>query len=365
MTVRPIRPVRLGVVQAAPVFLDRDASTERACELIREAGSTGIDILGFPEGFIPTHPDWYHYLPASSAKSFEFARRLFQNAVEVPSPTTERLSAAAAAARVTVVVGLCERTPEPDLTLYNSQLFISSDGSILGRHRKIMPTLAERVVHARGGGDGLRVFATPAARVSGLICGENSNPLAIMSLAADRPSVHVASWPSPVSKDEGGMDELIRGASQSLAYQLGAFVLSSHAVVSDAIADELAQSESDRAFLARQAGRGSSMIVGPDRRILATAPEGPWEGIVSADADLEACVVARHIHDFAGHYNRPDIFTLEVDRRAGPLVRIVDGEDLEDPSKRSPSSEVAVRDEVARNDDTRPEHAAEPITDES
>ncbi len=89
---------------------------------------------------------------------------------------------------------------------------------------------------------------------------------------------------------------------------MGAFVLSSHAVVNEAIADELAQSDSDRAFLVGQAGRGSSMIVDPDRTVLAGSPDGPWEGIVSADVDLEDCVVARHIHDFAGHYNRPDIF---------------------------------------------------------
>jgi len=319
--------VRVGVVQAAPVFLDREATTARACELIEEAGAAGVSILGFPEGFIPTHPDWYHYVPASSAASFDFARRLFLNAVEIPSPTTDLLCKAAAASRVSVVVGICERTPEPDSTLYNSQLFIASDGTILGRHRKIMPTLGERVVHARGGGDGLRVFATPTARVGGLICGENSNPLAIMALAADRPEVHVASWPSPVSKDEGGMSDLISVASRAIAYQMGAFVLSSQAVVNEAIAHELAQSDGDFAFLIGQAGRGSSMIVGPDRTVLVGPPDGPWEGILSADVDLEACVVARHIHDFAGHYNRPDIFRLEVDRRGGQLVETLD----EDP----------------------------------
>jgi aliphatic nitrilase len=324
-----VEPLKVGVVQAAPVFLDRAATTTKACEFIEEAGRAGVAILGFPEGFIPTHPDWYHYVPASSAVAFGFAARLFSNAVEVPSPTTERLCAAAAAAQVNIVVGICERTPEPDLTLYNSQLFISSDGTILGVHRKIMPTLAERVVHARGGGDGLRVFATPAARVGGLICGENSNPLAIMTLAADRPSVHVASWPSPVSKDEGGMSDLIRGASQALAYQMGAFVLSSQAVVDAAIATELARSSEDMAFLQGQAGRGSSMIVGPDRSVLAGPPDGAWEGIVMADIDLGACVVARHIHDFAGHYNRPDIFRLEVDRRPD---RLVEGLDAKEPT---------------------------------
>jgi nitrilase len=340
--------LRVGVVQAAPAFLDREATTDRACALIDEAGRRGVDVLGFPEGFIPTHPDWYHFLPASSARSFDFARRLFNNSVEIPGPTTDRLVGAAARARVNVVIGVCERTPAPDLSLYNTQLFIASDGTILGKHQKIMPTLAERVVHARGGGEGLRAFATPVARVSGLICGENSNPLAIMALAADRPDIHVASWPSPVSRDEGGMADLIRVASQSLAYATGTFVLSAQAVVNDEIAAELAQTDDDRTFLAGQAGLGSSLIAAPNRAILAGPPDGPWEGILTADVDLQACVIARHVHDFAGHYNRPDIFSLRVHRGGGPLVDVWDAGDRWTAAEDKPSADGSSNEELPK-----------------
>lgn len=319
--------LRVGVAQVAPIFLDREGTTERACELIEEAGRQGVDVLGFPEGFIPTHPDWYHYYPASSATSFAFVLRLFNNSVEIPSPTTDQLGRAAARARVNVVIGICERTPPPDLSLYNTQLFIASDGSILGKHQKIMPTLGERVVHTRGSGEGLRAFTTPVGRVSGLICGENSNPLAVMALAADRPQIHVASWPSSVSKDEGGMTDLIRTASQGLAYSMGSFVLSAQAVVNDQIARELAQTDGDRKFLTDQALLGGSMIVAPNRTILAGPIDGPCEGILTADIDLQATVMARHIHDYAGHYNRPDIFTLHVDRRPQRLVVLDDAQD--------------------------------------
>ena len=331
--------LRVGAVQAAPVFLDREATTQRACQLIAEAGRLGVDVLGFPEGYIPTHPDWYHYLPASSRKSFGFANRLFNNSVEVPGPTVDRLADAAVRARVNVVVGVCERTAEPDVNLYNTQLFISSDGVLLGKHQKIMPTLAERVVHSRGSGAGLRVFATPAARVSGLICGENSNPLAVMTLTSERPHVHVASWPSPVSKDEGGMGDLIRSVSQWLAYASGSFVLSSQAVVDESIAEEISQTDDDRRFLVSQARRGHSMIVAPDQTILATAPDEPWEGIVTAEIDLQSCVRARHIHDFAGHYNRPDIFRLQIDRATPRLVTTSD--DRDDPSGSATIGELA------------------------
>jgi nitrilase len=312
--------LRVGVAQAAPVFLDRERTTERACALIEEAGRLGVEVLGFPEGFIPTHPDWYHFVPASSAISFGFARRLFANAVEVPGPTTDRLAEAARRARVNLVIGMCERSPLPDMSLYNTQLFIDREGTIVGKHQKIMPTLGERVVHARGAGDGLQVFGTPTARLSGLICGENSNPLAVMTLAAGRPQIHVASWPSNASRDEGGMHDLISAVSQVLAYATGSFVLSAQAIVSEATIAELAQGDSDRALLTERALGGSSMIVAPDRTVLARAPEGPWEGIVTADIDLEACVMARHIHDFAGHYNRADIFNLRVSTGPGPLV---------------------------------------------
>lgn len=347
------RLLRVGAVQAAPVFLDREATTAKACRLIDEAGSEGITVLGFPEGFIPTHPDWYHFLPASSARSFDFARRLFNNAVEIPGPTTDRLAQAAARAGVNVVIGVCERTPAPDLTLYNTQLFIGSDGAILGRHQKIMPTLAERVVHARGGGDGLRAFAAPAVRLSGLICGENSNPLAIMALAADRPDVHVASWPSPVSKDEGGMTDLIRVASQGLAYATGSFVISSQAVIDEAIVAELAQTDADRAFLGGQVGLGSSLVAGPNRKILAGPPDGPFEGIVSAEIDLQGLVMARHVHDFAGHYNRADIFSLRVNRGPGRLVELWDGGEAV-PPRDSSAADGANGQRTERGDEPAP-----------
>ena len=334
--------LRVGAVQAASVFLDREATTGRACQLIEEAGDLGVDVLGFPEGYIPTHPDWYHYLPASSRKSFDFASRLFDNSVEVPGPTVDRLAEAAARARVNVVIGVCERTPEPEFNLYNTQLFISSDGVLLGKHQKIMPTLAERVVHSRGSGAGLRVFATPAARVSGLICGENSNPLAVMTLTSERPHIHVASWPSPVSKDEGGMGDLIRSVSQWLAYATGSFVLSSQAVVDESIAEEIGQTDDDRRFLKAQARRGDSMIVAPNQTILARAPDEPWEGIVTADIDLQSCIKARHIHDFAGHYNRPDIFSLQVDRATPKLVATHDDDEDRPVAAEPADGEVGV-----------------------
>ena len=168
--------IRVAVVQAAPVFSEREPSAEKAICFIEEAGQKGVDLLAFPEGFIPCHPVWYHFHPATGKKSLAFAAELFKNSVEIPGSTTEALCAAAARANVNVVMGLCEKRPRTTGTMYNTQLFISRQGKILGKHQKLMPTVGERLVHAGGFGDTLRVIDMDIGRVSGLICGEKLEP---------------------------------------------------------------------------------------------------------------------------------------------------------------------------------------------
>ena len=130
--------VRVAAIQAAPVFLDREATTEKAVKFIREAGAGGAKLVGFPEGFIPGHPLWHHFLSASSGRSRQLATQLFLNSVEVPSPTTARLCNAARDAGIYVVIGFCERMPGKTGTMYNSQLFLSPAGEIIGKRQKIV-----------------------------------------------------------------------------------------------------------------------------------------------------------------------------------------------------------------------------------
>lgn len=336
--------VKVGVVQAASEFLDRDGSVRRACEFIEEAGRQGIALLGFPEGFVPAHPLWYHYYPASSQQSFQFARRLFNNSVEIPGPETDLVCEAAAHAGVNVVLGVCERRPGTSGTLHNTQLFIDSTGHILGKHQKLTPTLGERLVHTGGFGDGLRVIQTPVARVSGLICGENANPLAAFAVAAESAQIHVASWPNHFAQGEHRPAELVSVISRGLAYATGAFVLSACGTISDAMERELANTEMDAAFLRDRRHGGGSVIVGPDSTVLAGPMEGTAEGILSSEIDLQQCVVAKHIHDYAGHYNRPDVFTLRINRTVGRLLE--DGDevgaltDAPGPADAAPEAEV-------------------------
>ncbi len=309
------RKIKLAAVQASSVFLNREASVDKACALIREAGEAGADIIGFPEGFIPAHPHWFHFLPVTAPKAMELSRELFKNSVEVPGPATEALGAACRKANIVAVVGICERRPNTKGTMYNTQIFIDRTGELLGKHQKIMPTLGERIVHTGGFGDTLRAYPTDLGNVSGLICGENSNPLAVYTMAAMHPTVHVASWPAYFGQ-RIKMVETISVTGRSLANQMGAFIINSSGVVTDDMIDAYAQTDEDREFLSHVQKEGAAAIMGPG--LYQEPMEG--EGILYADADMDALVTAGVAKDYAGHYNRFDIFSLTVNAKAPPTI---------------------------------------------
>src|SRR5258705_10502595 len=125
--------VKVAAVQAASVFLDRAGSTEKACRLIRAAGGNGARVIGFPEGFIPAHPVWYHHHSATGTLSNRLATELFKNSVEIPGAETDALCAAAREANAYVVVGICEKIPRATGTMFNSQVYIAPDGTLIGK----------------------------------------------------------------------------------------------------------------------------------------------------------------------------------------------------------------------------------------
>jgi aliphatic nitrilase len=202
--------------------------------------------------------------------------------------------------------------------MWNTQIFISRSGAIIGKHQKIMPTNGERMVHAGGHGDTLRAVQTEFGTISGLICGENSNPLAIVALAMDYPVVHVASWPAHFSPGSDMQDASIL-AARSIAYQLKAFVISSCAIVTDELIEAYGPADEDREQLEHLTRLGGTCIVGPRGKIIA-GPMGPGEGILYCDINTQDVIIPKLIHDFAGHYNRSDIFSLTINREAPELV---------------------------------------------
>ena len=320
--------MKVAAVQAASVFLDREGSTEKACRLIREAGKNGARVIGFPEGFIPAHPVWYHHHAATGAVANRLAVELFKNSVEIPGPETEALCDAARQANAYVIIGVCEKLPDTTGTMFNSQLYIGPDGTLVRKHQKIMPTVGERLVHMGGYGDTFAAegdtfgaFSSEFGPMSGLICGENSNPLAVFALIAEGTRIHVMSWPNHFPTSGDPLRNRVAIDSQAFAQMSKAFVISACGTVDERMIDMLQAGPAGEEFLRNPDCCGGSLIVDPLSRVIA-GPMGPEEGILYAECDLELSIRMKLRHDFAGHYNRPDIFQLHVNRAAPELYRV-------------------------------------------
>ena len=284
-------------------------------------------MIGFPEGFIPAHPVWYHHHSATGALSNRLATELFKNSVEIPGPQIDALCAAARDADAYVVVGVCEKIPNTFGTMFNSQVYIGPDGTLIGKHQKIMPTVGERLVHTGGFGDTFGAFQTEFGPMSGLICGENSNPLAVFALTAESTRIHVMSWPNHFPTSGDPLRNRVAMDSQAFAQMSKAFVVSACGTVDERMIEMLerrrrggeipAQSRLQR----RQRHRRAQQ---PHHR----RPDGrrgrhPLCRLRSGDRHPDE---ARH--DFAGHYNRPDIFHLHINRAAPQLYSVHGGDRL-------------------------------------
>jgi len=174
--------VKVAAVQSSPVFLDTAATVDKACALIAQAAAQGAQLVAFPEVFVAGYPYWNWIMtPVEGSPWFE---KLCRSAIEIPGPEIRQVARAAARHGVYVVIGVNERNPLGMATLYNTLVFIAPDGSLLGRHRKLVPTWAEKLTWAHGDGASLRVYDTPLGRLGGLACGENTNTLARFSLLA-------------------------------------------------------------------------------------------------------------------------------------------------------------------------------------
>jgi aliphatic nitrilase len=314
---------KVAAVQAEPVVLDREASVEKACRLIEEAGANGAKIIAFPEGFIPGHPEWFNFYPAAEALT-RFYRQFFKNSVEVPSPATEQLGQAAKKADAHVAIGISERVPGSMGSLYNSLLFLDEHGKVMGVHRKLVPTLTERLVWGPGDGGSLRVYPTKWGGLGGLLCGENTNSLARFTLLAQGEKVHTAHWPSyPTKHNRAGLDGVdIR--IKYHAYEGKVFVISSSAIFGPDSLDKLCDTEDKRRLVL--GGGGISGIIDPYGRYIG-GPLRDEEGIVYADVDLERMIDAKTLHDVVGHYNRFDILSILYRRRTPKPIVYVDEED--------------------------------------
>jgi aliphatic nitrilase len=314
---------KAAAVQASPVYLNAGATAEKAASLVREAAANGAKLVAFPEVFVPGYPYWNWITdPVTGSAWFE---KLDKASVLVPGPEIDLVRKAAQASECYVVLGVNERSPVSLGTIYNTLVFIGPDGGLLGKHRKLVPTWAEKLTWTGGDGSSLKVYETEIGRLGALACGENTNTLARFALLGQGELVHVASYISlPVAPADYDMAEAIKLRAIAHSFEGKIFTIVSCSTVSDEIIVAMEDVVPDaRARLQRKSSAFSG-VIGPDGRVVGE-PLIDDEGIVYADIDLNRCIQPKQMHDIVGHYNRFDVFDLRVNRRPLAPLSWLDG----------------------------------------
>ena len=307
---------RAAAIQAAPVFLDLDASIDKAIRLIAEAAGNGAKLIAFPETWLPGYP-WFIWLD-SPAWGMQFIQRYHDNSLVYGSPQADRLAQAAKEHAIVVVMGHSEKQGG---SLYMGQWIIGADGETIAQRRKLKPTHVERTVFGEGDGSDLAVHDTPLGRVGALCCWEHLQPLSKYAMYSQNEQVHIAAWPSfslydPFAHALGA--EVNNAASKIYAVEGSCFVVAPCATVSKEMIDLLCDTPDKHDLL--HAGGGFAAIYGPDGAPIGDRLAPDQEGLIYADVDLGMISVAKAAADPAGHYARPDVTRLLLNKRRGNRV---------------------------------------------
>jgi len=329
---------RAAACHASSVFLDAEKTADKACDLIAEAARHGASLIVFPEAFIPGFPIWVAL--RAPIYNHQFFRALVAQAQKLEGAALQKVRIAARRHGVHVSIGFTEGTEVSVGCAWNSNALIGPDGSILNRHRKLVPTFYEKLIWSNGDARGLRVTETQLGRLGMLICGENTNPLARYALMAEGEQVHMSSYP-PIwptrPPDQAGRYDLrraieIRAASQ--AFEAKVFNIVASGFVDIAMRDAVGQADSKTLEIIDCSPRAVSLILGPSGEVIGDVL-CDQEGVVYAEIDVEQCVEPKQFHDVVGYYNRFDIFRLNIDRSARDPAYFVDAEEravIEDAS---------------------------------
>ncbi|WP_454903119.1 carbon-nitrogen hydrolase family protein [Variovorax gossypii] len=314
-TVHP--KLRVAAVQAAPVFLDLDATIDKTIDLMAQAARQGVQLIAFPETWIPGYP-WWIWLD-SPAWGMQFVQRYHDNSLVIGSAEFERLNAAARKHKIWLSFGFSEKAAG---SLYIAQALIDDQGNTVQTRRKLKPTHVERTVFGEGDGADLHVVETPIGNIGSLCCWEHLQPLSKYAMYAQNEQIHCAAWPS-FSLYRGAAyalgQEVNNAASQVYAVEGGCFVIAPCATVSKAMSELMCTDAGKQQMLG--VGGGHARIYAPDGSPLGTPLAEDEEGLVVADIDLGMISLAKAAADPSGHYSRPDVTQLLLNKtRREPMV---------------------------------------------
>jgi aliphatic nitrilase len=341
------RKVRAAAVQLSPVLFSREGTTSKVCDKIAEAAAQGAELVVFPETVVPYYP-YFSFIKAPAVIGAEHLL-LLEQGVTVPGPSTEAIAQAARRAGAVVAIGVNERDHG---TLYNTQLLFDADGRLVQARRKITPTYHERMIWGQGDGSGLRAVDTKVGRVGALACWEHYNPLARYAMMADHEEIHVAMFPGSLVGDI--FREQIEVTIRHHALESGCFVVNATGYLSDT---QVAQIAGDTKLDKALRGGCFTAIVSPEGTLLAP-PLTEQEGMVVADLDLALVAKRKRMMDSVGHYSRPELLSVLIDRSPQPHLR---HKYAELPAAQ-PESRIAHEPLTADRNSAQAEDAAAPLS---
>ncbi len=312
---------KAAAVQTSPVFLNVEKTIEKAISFVKEATANGANLVAFPEVFVAGYPYWNWIMtPVQGSKWYE---QLYKSAVKVDDVVLQPLYQAAKDYNCHIVIGINERGDSYG-EIYNTNLIIDNNGKLIGKHRKLVPTWAEKLTWTSGDGSSLKVYNTEIGPIGTLACGENTNTLARFTLLSQGELIHIANYISlPVAPPDYDMAEAIKIRAAAHSFEGKLFTIVSCSTISKEIMEILKPDVPNVEELLTRKNSAFSGIIGPNGAVVGQ-PLIDDEGIVYADIDLEKCIQPKQMHDILGHYNRFDIFDLRVNTAPTRKITFID-----------------------------------------
>jgi len=316
--------IKVAAIQASPVFLNLDATVDKAVGIIAEAAQNGAELIGFPEAFFPGYPYWIWL--GDPGYGMQFFKRLYANAVTIPGPAVTRLSEAARKNNIYVCASVTERDRG---SLYLTQLWFDKEGNLMGKHRKLRPTGVERTIWGEGDGSMMPVFDTEIGRLGGLQCWEHMMPANHVVMDSMNEQIHIASWPA-FAWDKSSVHHYDTGrlASKYYAISTGTFVILSSEALSQEAIDEMCGGDEYKLGIYKKGQGAGAQIINPAGKVISDVTEHDKEGISYAEIDLDEIAEAKYHIDCAGHYSKGSVVSIRFNKQPLQAVTII-GEDTD------------------------------------